>query len=120
MIIQQTFRTTHSGIFDLFVGAVPPGGIEGLWITDLNLKDKVKDDAYLWMRTAVSRVQCALECTADARCMSHFYKETSATCIAQDVQLDSIDVRNSSGFLAYGLQTAGIIQSCQIVDDLTK
>ncbi|XP_061191163.1 uncharacterized protein LOC133199371 [Saccostrea echinata] len=86
------------------IGIVPPGGIEGLWITDVSLNDKVKDDTYLWMRAPVSRMQCALECTADTRCLSHFYKETSATCIAQDEKLDSMTVRNSSGFLAYGFQ----------------
>ncbi|XP_078318914.1 echinoidin-like isoform X2 [Crassostrea virginica] len=89
-------------IFRVVLGDVPPGGIEGLWISDLSLKDKVKDDSYLWMRSAISRVQCALECTADTRCLSHFYRETSTTCIAQDTDLDSITVRNSSGYLAYG------------------
>ena len=90
-------------------GDVPPGGIEGLWISDLSLKDKVKDDSYLWMRSAISRVQCALECTADTRCLSHFYRETSATCIAQDTDLDSITVRNSSGYLAYGFLSSRMI-----------
>ncbi|XP_048757867.2 uncharacterized protein LOC125668119 [Ostrea edulis] len=89
----------------IVIGAVPPGGIEGLWVTDVNLKDKVKDDTYLWMRTSVSRMQCALECTADLRCLSHFYKETNATCVAQDQELDSMTVRSSSGFFAYGFQT---------------
>jgi hypothetical protein len=105
-LFRQTTMKVQKMIQDkLFsIGAVPPGGIEGLWVSNVSLKDKVKDDSYLWMRTSVSRMRCALECTADLRCLSHFYRETSATCVAQDQELESMAVRNSSGFFAYAFQ----------------